>query len=164
MSQSRFRRIASLPSKVFNPRARVKLLFALRERALSSGSSLAVRVVTYRLARWGVYVHPSTKIEGELLMGHPVGIVIGQGVCVEPDVGIWQNVTIGTREIGSHRPEDYPVIRRGARLFAGAVVIGGIEVGAGAVVGANSVVTRDVAPGATVGGVPARVLGTAGSG
>ena len=51
------------------------------------------------------------------------------------------------------------VIERRASLGSGAVILGGVRIGAGALVGAGAVVTRDVAPGETVAGVPARVLG-----
>jgi acetyltransferase-like isoleucine patch superfamily enzyme len=50
------------------------------------------------------------------------------------------------------------VVERGASLGSGAIVLGGIRIGAGAIVGAGAVVTRDVEPGATVAGTPARVL------
>ncbi|HEX8525598.1 acyltransferase [Allosphingosinicella sp.] len=49
-------------------------------------------------------------------------------------------------------------ICRGASLGSGAVIMGGVTVGAGALVGAGAVVTKDVAPGETVAGVPARLL------
>jgi UDP-2-acetamido-3-amino-2,3-dideoxy-glucuronate N-acetyltransferase len=47
---------------------------------------------------------------------------------------------------------------RGASIGSGAVILCGVIVGAGASVGAGAVVTRDVAPGAIVAGVPARAL------
>ena len=47
-------------------------------------------------------------------------------------------------------------VERRVTLGSGAVVMGGTRIGAGALVGAGAVVTRDVAPGATVLGVPAR--------
>jgi maltose O-acetyltransferase len=42
-------------------------------------------------------------------------------------------------------------------IGGGAIILPGITIGAGAIVGAGSVVTRDVPPGATVMGNPARV-------
>lgn len=50
------------------------------------------------------------------------------------------------------------VIGDHARIGLGSGVLRGVTVGAGAVVGPHAVVTRDVAPGASVGGVPARPL------
>lgn len=49
-------------------------------------------------------------------------------------------------------------VEDGASIGSGAVVLGGIRIGAGAMVGAGAVVTRDVEPGETVVGNPARVL------
>ena len=48
------------------------------------------------------------------------------------------------------------VVEQGASLGSGAVILGGIHVGAGALVGAGAVVTKDVPAGAIVAGVPAR--------
>jgi acetyltransferase-like isoleucine patch superfamily enzyme len=55
------------------------------------------------------------------------------------------------------------VVERGAALGSGVVIMGGVRVGAGALVGAGAVVTRDVGPGETVAGVPARLLSRSGT-
>jgi UDP-2-acetamido-3-amino-2,3-dideoxy-glucuronate N-acetyltransferase len=47
-------------------------------------------------------------------------------------------------------------VEDGASIGSGAVILGGVRVGSGALVGAGAVVTRDVQPGATVLGSPAR--------
>jgi UDP-2-acetamido-3-amino-2,3-dideoxy-glucuronate N-acetyltransferase len=50
------------------------------------------------------------------------------------------------------------IVERRASLGSGAVILGGVRIGEAAVVGAGAVVTRDVAPGETVIGNPARPL------
>ena len=96
---------------------------------------------------------------------------ICDGVTIEDEVFIGHGVMFTnelfpracTPEGGTKTEADWSVvptrIRRGASIGSGAVVLGGIRIGADAVVGAGAVVTRDVPPGATVRGVPARLPG-----
>jgi UDP-2-acetamido-3-amino-2,3-dideoxy-glucuronate N-acetyltransferase len=52
-------------------------------------------------------------------------------------------------------------VETGASIGSGAVILAGVTIGAHALVGAGAVVTRDVPPGATVVGNPARIVKTA---
>jgi UDP-2-acetamido-3-amino-2,3-dideoxy-glucuronate N-acetyltransferase len=95
---------------------------------------------------------------------------ICEGVQIEDEVFIGHGVQfINDRYPRATRPDGTPqteadwtlertLVRRGASIGTGAVVLGGIEIGARATVGAGAVVTRDVPPGATVAGNPARIL------
>ncbi|MCX6651396.1 MAG: DapH/DapD/GlmU-related protein [Methanomassiliicoccales archaeon] len=48
------------------------------------------------------------------------------------------------------------VVRKGASIGAGAIIVCGVTIGEGSTIGAGAVVTKDVAPGTTVVGNPAR--------
>jgi serine O-acetyltransferase len=112
-------------------------------------------VLQRRLLRlYGLELSPGADIDGGLYIAHPAGTV----VAVERmgrNVSIIAAVTLGTRTDAR-----WPRIGDDVFIGAGARVLGGIDVGTGAVVGANAVVLRDVAPAATVVGVPARPIGT----
>jgi UDP-2-acetamido-3-amino-2,3-dideoxy-glucuronate N-acetyltransferase len=96
-----------------------------------------------------------------------------EGVTIEDDVFVGHGVMF----INDRRPRatadgrlqteaDWQVvptlIRRGASIGSGATILCGITIGENALIGAGAVVTRDVAPGETVVGVPARVLARGG--
>ena len=94
---------------------------------------------------------------------------ICEGVTIEDDVFVGHGVMF----INDRRPRatadgrlqterDWTVVptqvRRGASIGSGATILCGVTIGEEALIGAGAVVTRDVAPGETVAGVPARVL------
>ena len=81
--------------------------------------------------------------------------VIEDDVFVAPGVTLLNDRTAGRRPEGE--PLRGPVLRTGCRVGGAAVLLPGVEIGADAFVGAGAVVTRDVAPGELVVGLPARV-------
>jgi acetyltransferase-like isoleucine patch superfamily enzyme len=92
------------------------------------------------------------------------GIKIGDNVLIGPRVTIlslnhrFDRNDIDIRDQGySYAPV---MVERNVWIGAHAVILGGIRIGSGAVVAAGAVVTKDVAPNAIVGGIPARVLST----
>jgi serine O-acetyltransferase len=101
-------------------------------------------------------IHPGAKIGRNFFIDHGF-TVIGETAEIGDDVTIYQSVTLGgtnpTTGIGGKR---HPTLHSGVVVGSGAQVLGPIEVGEGAKIGANSVVTRDVAPGATMVGIPAK--------
>ena len=109
------------------------------------------------------------------------GAVIGSRCKVSSHTFICERVTVedevfighGVMFINDPRPratsdgrlqteDDWRVVPtricRGASIGSGAAILCGVTVGERAMVGAGAVVTRDVEPGATVAGVPARLL------
>ena len=110
------------------------------------------------LARFftAIDIHPGAKIGRHLFIDHGF-VVIGETAEIHDNVTIYQGVSLGgtnpTSGIGGKR---HPTIESGVIISLGAAVLGPVTVGANARVGANAVVTKDVTPGATVVGIPAR--------
>jgi serine O-acetyltransferase len=101
-------------------------------------------------------IHPGAKIGKRFFLDHGFS-VIGETAEIGDDVTIYQNVTLGgtnpSTGVGGKR---HPTLRSGVVVGSGAQILGPIEVGEGAKIGANSVVTKDVAVGSTVVGIPAK--------
>jgi len=80
-------------------------------------------------------------------------VFVGHGVMFIND----RNPRTATAGTGDWKMERVTV-KRGASIGSGALIFGGITIGEGAMIGAGAVVLKDVASGATVAGVPARLV------
>lgn len=111
-------------------------------------------------ARWLTHVdiHPGAVIGPRLFIDHGAGVVIGETACIGHDVTLYHGVTLGgtTWQTGKR----HPTLGNGVVVGAGAKILGPIEIGDHARVAANSVVIEPVPAGATVVGIPGRVVGT----
>lgn len=94
---------------------------------------------------------------------------ICEGVTIEDEVFVGHGVMFindmdprATADGRTQSEADWKVVqtlvKQGASVGSGAVILGGVTIGQGALVGAGAVVTRDVAPGTVVVGNPARFL------
>ena len=110
-------------------------------------------------SRWltGIEIHPGATVGRRVFIDHGMGIVIGETAQIGDECTIYQGVTLGGTSLtkGAKR---HPTLGRGVIVGAGAKVLGGFTVGDGARVGSNAVVVKEVPPGATAVGNPARIL------
>lgn len=96
------------------------------------------------------FICEGVRIEDEVFVGHGVMFINDKHPRATTAGGAPQNES------------DWKVtptrVARGASIGSGAVILCGVTIGANAMIGAGAVVTRDVPPGATVAGNPARIL------
>jgi acetyltransferase-like isoleucine patch superfamily enzyme len=110
-----------------------------------------------------VLIGTNAVLDGNCKLGSNISIQTGAYITafttVEDNVfiGPWvvtandKYMVAGAKLIG-------PTIKKGARIGANSTLLPGVVIGEGAVIGSGSVVTKDVPPGKTVVGNPARVL------
>lgn len=110
------------------------------------------------LARWvtGIEIHPAARIGRRLFIDHGMGVVIGETAEIGDDVTLYHGVTLGGTSW--EKGKRHPTLGDGVVVGAGAKILGPVSVGTGARVGSNSVVVHDVPSGATVVGVPGRIV------
>ena len=111
------------------------------------------------LARWltGIEIHPGACLGRGVFIDHGMGVVIGETTEIGDHCTIYQGVTLGGTSLvkGSKR---HPTLQSRVVVGAGAKVLGPFTVGEGARIGSNAVVVKAVPAGATVIGIPARVV------
>lgn len=104
----------------------------------------------------GIEIHPGASIGERLFIDHGLGVVIGETAEIGDDVLLYQGVTLGGT--GNQRGKRHPTVGNRVVIGTGAAVLGDIRIGDGAKVGAGSVVVHSVPEGATVVGIPGRVV------
>lgn len=104
----------------------------------------------------GIEIHPGAKIGRGVFIDHGMGVVIGETAEIGDNVTIYQGVTVGGT--GKEKGKRHPTIRNNVVIGTGAHVLGPIEIGEGGRIGAGSVVLQSAPPGATVVGIPGRVV------
>lgn len=103
----------------------------------------------------GIEIHPGATIGKGLFIDHGMGVVIGETAEVGDNVTLYQGVTLGGTSL--NQGKRHPTIEDGVIVGSGAKILGPFTVGKNARVAANAVVLKEVPPGVTVVGIPARV-------
>lgn len=101
----------------------------------------------------GADIPLNCQLGGGLMLPHPNGIVFHPDARLGPNCMVFQQVTLGV----GPRP-GAPQVGGHVDIGAGAKVLGGVRIGDHARIGANAVVLDDVPAGATVVGIPARIV------
>ena len=109
-------------------------------------------------SRWitGIEIHPGATIGRRVFIDHGMGVVIGETAEIGDDCTLYHGVTLGG--VSWNQGKRHPTLGKGVVIGAGAKILGPFLVGDGAKVGSNSVVVKPVPAGATVVGIPARVV------
>ncbi len=109
-------------------------------------------------SRWltGVEIHPGAKIGRRFFIDHGMGVVIGETAEIHDDVTLYHGVTLGGTSW--NKGKRHPTLENGVIVGAGAKILGPFTVGAGAKIGSNAVVTKEVPAGATVVGIPGKIV------
>jgi serine O-acetyltransferase len=120
------------------------------------GFKWLARVISH-LGRWltGIEIHPGATIGRRVFIDHGMGIVIGETAEIGDDTTLYHGVTLGGTSW--NKGKRHPTLGRNVVVGAGAKILGPITVGDDAKVGSNAVDVRDVPPGATAVGIPARI-------
>jgi serine O-acetyltransferase len=111
-----------------------------------------------QLGRWftGIEIHPAARIGRRLFIDHGMGVVIGETAEIGDDCTLYHGVTLGGTTW--KKEKRHPTLGNNVVVGAGAKILGPITVGDNARIGSNSVVVKDVPPGATVVGIPGRIV------
>ncbi len=104
----------------------------------------------------GIEIHPGATIGRRFFIDHGMGVVIGETAEIGDDVLIYQGVVLGGTSL--EKKKRHPTIGNNVVIGTGAAVLGAFTVGEGAKIGAGSVVVKEVPPGATVVGIPGKVV------
>lgn len=135
--------------------------------------ALLLHRINHRLSRWGlkwlarfgshvarfvtgIEIHPGATIGRRFFIDHGMGVVIGETTEVGDDCTLYHGVTLGGTTW--NKGKRHPTLGNNVVIGAGAKILGPVTLGEGARVGSNAVVTKDVPPGATVVGIPGRVV------
>ena len=100
-------------------------------------------------------IDPAATIGGGFYVGHIGGVHINPGAVLGRNCDLAHRVTIGASAMGR---QGVPVLGDEVYIGTGAALVGKIKIGNGVKIAANTLVMSNIPDGATVMGVPGRVI------
>jgi serine O-acetyltransferase len=104
----------------------------------------------------GIEIHPGAKIGRRLFIDHGMGVVMGETTEIGDDCLIYKGVVLGGTTL--EKKKRHPTLGNRVIIGSNSTVLGAIAIGDGARIGSGSVVVKPVPSGATVVGVPGRIV------
>jgi serine O-acetyltransferase len=121
---------------------------------------IPLKVISFAARKWceiviEMHLDPHATIGGGLYIGHIGGVHINPLAVIGKNCDIAHRVTIGASAMGR---KGAPVLGDEVYIGTGATLVGRIKVGSGAKIAANTLVMTNIPEGATVMGVPGRII------
>jgi len=104
----------------------------------------------------GIEIHPGAKIGRRVFIDHGMGVVIGETSEIGDDTLLYKGVVLGGTSL--EKEKRHPTLGKNVVVGSNACILGPVTIGDGAKVGSGSVVVKDVPNGATVVGIPGKVI------
>jgi serine O-acetyltransferase len=104
----------------------------------------------------GIEIHPGAKIGRRVFIDHGMAVVIGETAEIGDDTLIYKGVVLGGTSL--EKGKRHPTVGKNVVIGSNACILGPIIIGDAAKIGSGSVVIKDVPTGATVVGVPGKVV------
>ena len=105
----------------------------------------------------GIDIHPGASIGEEFFIDHGTGVVIGETAIIGKRCCLYQGVTLGALSF----PKDadgnpikgqprHPILGDRITVYAGATILGRVNIGSDSIIGGNTWITSDVPPGSRI--------------
>ena len=116
-----------------------------------------LKILSAIIYRWNAstthtVIGRNAEIGPGFIITHSLGVIINTHVRAGKNLTVYHGVTLGSEKNKS------PILGDNVFIGAGAKIIGGVRIGSDVKIGANAVVTKDIPDGATVIGIPARII------
>ncbi len=139
------------------PGVHALIMHRINHRLWKAGWKWFARTLS-TITRWftGIEIHPGATIGRRFFIDHGMGVVVGETASIGDDCTLYHGVTLGGTSW--QKGKRHPTLGNDVVVGAGAKVLGPISIGNGVRIGSNAVVIKPVPDGATVVGIPGRII------